>query len=67
MLLLIIVALVICGLFRIVDLSAGQNKEMRVPLLGEKREKKMKTAEMGQNLVKYLDDPRVTLKGGQSE
>lgn len=67
MLLLIIVALVICGLFRIVDLSAGQNKEMRVPLLGEKERKKMKTAKMGQNLVKYLDDPRVTLKGGQSE
>lgn len=38
-LLLIVVALVTGGLFWVVDLTTGQNKEMRVPLLGgEERE-----------------------------
>ena len=40
-LLLIIVALVTGGLLGVVDLTAGQDKEMRVPLLGGRGDRRL--------------------------
>lgn len=60
-LLLIIIALVTRGLFRVVDFTAGQDKEMRVPLLEGRDERENQGMEGAgvNNDIKYLGDPCV--------